>query len=107
MEQYTTDELKAEIIRRRTEAEHRFLPATTTLATAHLKKIVDNIETIKATARGIDLDTQTEDDVKEMLGVINRSAYTAMCKIDQNQNESDKAYEIEKGKLEMEAQPKW
>ncbi len=88
MEQYTTEQLKDEIIKRRTEAEHRFLPATTTLATAHLKKIVENIDTIHAMAHAINLDTQTEDDIKELLGVINRAAYTAMCKIDQNQTEA-------------------
>lgn len=88
MEQFTTEQLKDELIRRRTEAEHRFLPATTTLATANLKKIMENIDTITTTARAINLDIQTDDDVKELLGIINRAAYTAMCKIEQDQKEA-------------------
>lgn len=85
MENYTIEQLEDEIIRRRTEAEHRFLPATTTMATTNLRKVLENIESIRATSRAINLDTQTTEDVRELLGTINRAAYTAMCKIDQDQ----------------------
>lgn len=53
MENYTIEQLEDEIIRRRTEAEHRFLPATTTMATTNLRKVLENIESIRATSRAI------------------------------------------------------
>lgn len=87
MEQYTTEQLKDELIRRRTEAEHRFLPATTTLQTANLRKVLENIETMHHTIHAINLDTQTDDDVRALLDIINRTAYTAICKIEQDQRE--------------------
>ena len=90
MESYTVEQLEDEIIRRRTEAEHRFLPATTTMATTNLRKVLENIESIRATSRAINLDTQTTEDVRELLGTINRAAYTAMCKIDQDQKEQER-----------------
>ena len=49
---------------------------------------MENIDTITTTARAINLDIQTDDDVKELLGIINRAAYTAMCKIEQDQKEA-------------------